>query len=152
MTTNKYEETYYCVREGAAQACYVNDVVKFLKAQAEPVSCATVARAIFGADYDTERWKRSCASRTGQMLKHLCEGGFAKYIEVKEKPIECEIIDWIVDPDENGELPKLKVHDDNGNEYEIDNPKYNVWKRKGHWGKVKQTVIPTTRKYFWVEN
>ena len=146
MITNKYEETYYCVWKGAAQAQHINEVVWFLRGQKEPVSCATVGRAVFG-----EKYNQSYATRTGQMLKHLCDGGFVKYIDVKEEPIKIDTIEWITNPDKNGELPKLKVHDDNGNEYEIDNPKWRGSQWKGHWEKVKKTIVPTIRKYFWVE-
>ena len=86
----------------------------------------------------------------GQILRHLRKGGFIKIEERKGDPIEIEVAEY-VNRDENGNPATIKVHDDEGNEYEIPNPKYrpSYW-NNGRFEKVKKTVTPTIKTYLWV--
>lgn len=152
MKVTDYEKTYVSVTNAVNDTQHLDAVVKFLRGQSEPVTCATIGEAVFGDKYHSYYMGKSCKGMMGQMLRHLRKGGFIKMEERKGDPIEIEIDGYIVPEDESDEPPMLTVHDERGREFRINNPNYNpmnTW-RRGYWGRVKKTVIPTTKVYTWV--
>lgn len=150
MKVTEYEKTYTSVCDAVNDVRHVEAVVEFLRKQAKPVTCAEVGNAVFGGVYSHSCMSKSYAAQMGQVLRHLCKGGFIKIEERKGDPIEIEVEEY-VHTDEQGNPSTIKVHDDEGNEYEIPNPKYRrpAW-CSGHWEKVKKTVTPTIKTYLWV--
>lgn len=152
MKVSKYEKTYVSVYDAEMATTHVDEVAEYLQKQSEPVTCATIGKAIFGDKYDHYLWGKSCSAKMGQILRHLRKGGFVKVEERKGAPIEIEVDDYIIPNDENGEPPMITVYDAQGREYKINNPNYNPmggWKR-GHWEKVKKTINPTIKVWSWV--
>ena len=151
MKVTDYEKTYVSVTNAVHDTQHLDAVVEFLRGQSEPVTCATIGKAVFGDQYHSYYMGKSCQGMMGQMLRHLRRGGFIKMEQHKGDPIEIEVEDWISDPDVHGEPPMITVHDDKGREYTINNPNYNGgWHRRGHWGVVKKTVTPIIKTYIWV--
>ncbi len=152
MKVTEYEKTYVSVKNAISATKYVEAVVEFLRKQTAPATCTEIGKGVFGDVYSRSCMSKSYAAQMGQVLRHLRKGGFIKVEERKGDPIEIEIEEYIVPEDENGEPPMLTVHDEQGREFRIDNPNYNrmdAW-RRGHWGRVKKTVIPTIKTYIWV--
>jgi len=149
MNVTKYEKTYASVSKAINDVCHLETVVEFLRQQTKPVTCAEVGNAVFGEEYSRSYRSRSYSAQMGQVLRHLREGGFVKVEKRNCDPIEIEVEECVY-RDENGNLATIKVHDDEGNEYEIPNPKYHHSYRNKHWEKVKKTVIPTVNTYIWV--
>lgn len=149
MKVTEYEKTYTSVKDALDATQHLATVVEFLRQQGAPVTCKEVGKAVFGGAYDHSFLSKSYAAQMGQILRHLCKGGFIKIEERKGDPIEIEVEEY-VRRDENGNPAVIKVHDDEGNEYEIPNPKYRVSYRNGRWEKVKKTVTPTVKTYLWV--
>ena len=152
MITTKFEDTYSCVDTAKAYTEKLAEVVNFLRAQTAPLTCREIGIAIFGNDYIQGYCKRSLSSRMGQILKHLRIGGFIKVEEVKCEPIEVEHEKYVRNEDKDN--PQfIRVHDDEGNEYKMPNPKFNPWKAAqagGSWQMVKETFTPTHKVYSWV--
>ena len=149
MKVTDYEKTYVSVKSAVNDTEHLDAVVKFLRKQSEPVTCAAIGKAVFGDQYHSYYMGKSCQGRMGQMLRHLRQGGFIKMEERKGDPIEIEIEDYIRDEDTSGEPPRITVYDKQGREYDIPNPRY-VPCGHGHWGTVKKTVTPTIKTYIWV--
>lgn len=149
MKVTEYEKTYVSVYNAVNDTRHVQAVVDFLREQSKPVTCGEVGKAVFGDVYSHSYMSKSYAAQMGQILRHLREGGFIKIEERKGDPIEIEVEEY-VRRDENGNPAVIKVHDDEGNEYEIPNPKYRASYRNGRWEKVKKTVTPTIKTYLWV--
>lgn len=148
MKVTDYEKTYKSVSNAVKDTQYLDAVVDFLRKQNEPVTCATIGKAVFGDKYSTDR---AYSSRMGQMLWHLRVGGFVKVEKHKGDPIEIEVGDWIVEPDANGEPPRVTVHDDKGREFTAKNPYYTgPYIPHEYWGTVKKTITPTIRTYTWI--
>ena len=150
MITTKFEDTYSCVDTAKAYTEKLAAVVDFLRAQTAPLTCREIGIAIFGNDYIQGYRKRSLSSRMSQILKHLRKGGFIKVEEVKGEPIEIEYDEYVRNVDAQGNLPYIKVHDDEGNTYDRPNPKFDRWTCGGSWQKVKKLVAPTYKVYSWV--
>ena len=152
MKVADYEKTYVSVKNSLADTEYLDRLVNILRSNHEPMTCADLGYRVFGNRYGSEFMGKSLSGRMGQMLRHLRQGGFIKIEERKGDPIEIEVEEYIYDNDDNGEPPMITVHDDKGREYCIQNPNYSGhWSRgHGHWGKVKKTVTPTIKTYFWV--
>ena len=148
MKTNCFEDTYVSVNKARNDVERLDDVILALEDADKPLTCRDIGLKIWGADYLDNR---RLAARMGQMLRHLLQGGFIRWDEIKGEPFEVEYEEWVnnVLPDENGNLPTLKVHDDAGNEYTIPNPKYRgrLYYNGGHFEKVKKTIIPRTKVY-----
>lgn len=149
MKITEYEKTYVSVVNAINDTEHLAAAVDFLSQQTQPVTCAEVGRAVFGGAYSNSYMSKSYAAQMGQILRHLRKGGFIKIEERKGDPIEIEVEEY-VRRDENGNPAVIKVHDDEGNEYEIPNPKYRASYRNGRWEKVKKTVTPTVKTYLWV--
>jgi hypothetical protein len=146
MFANEYEKTYKNVRSAMKSTEHLSKVIEFLKAQTEPVSCQTIGEAIFW-DYHSDDSHRSYASRIGQMLCHLREGGFIEEEKTYGEPKEIEVREWTYD---NKIKEFIKVHDDEGNSYIVPNPRFNPYNRQGHWETVKKTVHPVIKVYSWI--
>lgn len=143
MITTNYENTYVSVNNARKDTADLDEVIKVLSKASAPMSCHDVGFAIWGVDYLDNRRR---AAHMGQMLKHLREGGFLKVEEVKGEPIEVEYLKF-VRRDKGGNPSHIRVHDDEGNVYEIRNPKYNGWCETGKWENIKKTVIPRIKVY-----
>ncbi len=113
----------------------------------EPMTCADLGYCVFGVRYRSEYLSKSLSGRMGQMLKHLKQGGFIKIDYVDGAPVEVISYEY-VEP-QNAPPRKLRVHDDDGNEYIINNPKWD-WSNRGHFEDVKKTIIPKIKTYLWV--
>lgn len=150
MKVTEYEKTYTSVKDALNATQHLATVVEFLRQQNAPVTCKEIGRAVFGGAYDHSFLSKSYSAQMGQILRHLRKGGFIKIEERKGDPIEIEVAEY-VNRDENGNPATIKVHDDEGNEYEIPNPKYrpSYW-NNGRFEKVKKTVTPTIKTYLWV--
>lgn len=150
MITTKFENTYSSVYNAKKAIADLDTVVEFLRAQSEPLTCKQIGLAVFGDKY--VEMNRHFSTHLGQILKHLRQGGFIKVTTMKGAPIEVDDEILVYDNDKNGEPSKIIVHDEAGNKYCIDNPRYQYSSRgASHWEKVKKTIIPTIKFYAWVE-
>ena len=150
MKVNDYEKTYSSVTNAVKNTKYLDAVVDFLRKQSEPVTCATVGKAVFGNQYSSCYMGKSCQGMMGQMLRHLRQGGFIRVEERKGDPIETEVDEFILDSDDNNEPPQITVYDEKGRKYIISNPNYFPRRNCGHWGVVKKIITPTIKTYIWV--
>ena len=151
MITTKFEDTYSCVDTAKAYTEKLAEVVGFLREQTAPLTCREIGIAIFGNDYIQGYRKSSLSNRMSQILKHLRKGGFVKVEEVKGEPIEVEHEEYVRNADSEGNPPYIKVHDDEGNTYDMPNPKFNrMCYNGGTWQMVKKLVTPTYKVYSWV--
>lgn len=150
MKANDYEKTYSSVTNAVKHTKYLDAVVDFLRKQSEPVTCATIGKAVFGNQYHSCYMGKSCQGMMGQMLRHLRQGGFIRVEERKGDPIEIEDVELIPVNDANNEPPQITVYDEQGRKYMISNPNYVPSYSQGHWGVVKKTITPTIKTYIWV--
>lgn len=150
MKVNDYEKTYSSVTNAVKNTKYLDAVVDFLRKQSEPVTCATIGKAVFGNQYYSSYMGKSCQGMMGQMLRHLRQGGFIRVEERKGDPIEIEDVELIPVNDANNEPPQITVYDEQGRKYVISNPNYVPSYSQGHWGVVKKTITPTIKTYIWV--
>lgn len=150
MKVNDYEKTYSSVTNAVKNTKYLDAVIDFLRKQSEPVTCATIGKAVFGNQYHSCYMGKSCQGMMGQMLRHLRQGGFIRVEERKGDPIEIEDVELIPVNDANNEPPQITVYDEQGRKYVISNPNYVPSYSQGHWGVVKKTIIPTIKTYIWV--
>lgn len=147
MKTNCYEDTYVSVNKAREDVEKLDDVILALEDADRPLTCREIGLAVFGNDYIQGYHKRSLSCRLGQMLKHLRKGGFVKVEEVKGEPIEVEHEEY-VRTDNEGNPPYIKVHDDEGNTYDMPNPKFDRRAYSGGtWQMVKKIVTPTYKVY-----
>ena len=150
MVVNDYEKTYASVYDAVNNTKHLMAVVDFLRQQTKPVTCAEIGKAVFGEEaYTNSRMSRSYSASIGQILRHLRKGNFIKIENTAGNPIEIEDEEFIYTDAQNNQ-EYIKVHDDAGNEYIIQNPKFNYSSRNGHWEKVKKTITPTIKVYYWI--
>ena len=152
MQASKYEKTYVCAYKALVETKYVDKAAEFIKNVGCEVTCKEVGKYVFGEDYGTPKddWMaKSHAAILGQILKHLVDGKFIKVEKVYGEPIEIEH-EVYVHKDIHGRPSTIKVHDDEGNEYEIPNPKFVASWSKGSWCKEKKTIRPSHKVYTWV--
>lgn len=148
ITANTYERTYVCVKNSLNATRKLDSVVEFLQSMARPVTCQEIGLFVWGDAYKDFRVKNSYSAQLGQMLKHLRQGGFIKVDLIDGAPVEVISYEY-VEP-QNVPPRKLRVHDDEGNEYTIDNPNWDWSKHRGHFEDVKKTIIPKIKVYYWV--
>ena len=55
MKVTDYEKTYKSVTNAVKDTQYLDAVIEFLRKQTEPVTCATIGKAVFGDKYSTWR-------------------------------------------------------------------------------------------------
>ena len=148
MTANIYEKTYISVKKGLTDTEYLDRLVRIMRDHREPMSCADLGHRVFGERYGSDYMGKSLSGRMGQMLKHLRQGGFIKIETIDGAPVQVSSWEWV---DPVGAPPsKIKVHDDEGNEYWIANPKYDYRCHGGNYEEVKKTIIPKVKVYCWV--
>ena len=148
MTTNIYEKTYVSVKNGLADTEYLNRLVEIMRSNREPMTCADLGYRVFGNPYGSDYMGKSLSARMGQMLRHLRQGGFIKVDLIDGAPVEVSSWEWV---DAVGAPPsKIRVHDEDGNEYWIANPKYDYRCHGGNYEEVKKTIIPKVKTYLWV--
>lgn len=143
MITSMYEDTYVSVKQARENSDIVDAVAEIIREKHE-LTCRQLGIMMYGNDYVNGHMARSYVSRLGQALRHLRIGGFIKDKEIDGEPVEYETEEYI----SKGGPRRIKVHDDAGNEYEIDNPNYQ-W-HYGAWVKVKKTIIPKIKVWYWV--
>ena len=148
MTANIYEKTYVSVKNSLADTEYLDRLVRIMRDNREPMTCADLGHRVFGERYDNKFAKKSLSGRMGQMLRHLDKGNFIKIETIDGAPVEVSSWEWV---DAEGAPPsKIKVHDDEGNEYWIANPKYDYRRHGESYKEVKKTIIPKVKTYLWV--
>ena len=148
ITANAYEKTYCCVSDSLKATRHLDKVVEFLQSMARPVTCQEIGLFVWGSGYKDFCVQKSRSAQLGQMLRHLRRGGFVKVGYIDGTPVETLSYEY-VEP-QNAPPRKLRVHDDEGNEYVIDNPKWDFKKHHGHFEDVKKTIIPKIKVYYWV--
>lgn len=143
MKTNCYEDTYVSVNKARKDVEKLDDVILALEDADRPLTCRDIGLAIWGADYlDNRRY----SARMGQMLKHLRRGKFIRVEEVDGEPVEVEYEEYQRDVDDEGNPYYIIVHDDEGNKYQMHNPKWRGY-NGGRWVKIKKTVTPRIKVY-----
>lgn len=148
MNANLYEKTYVSVTNAVHDTEYLDRLVNILRSNREPMTCADLGHRVFGDQYHSYYMGKSCQGRMGQMLRHLRQGGFIKIDLIDGDPVEVSSWEWV---DAVGAPPsKIKVHDEDGNEYLIANPKYDYRCHGGNYEEVKKTIIPKVKTYLWV--
>ena len=148
MIANIYEKTYVSAKNAVHDTEYLDRLVRVMRDHCEPMTCADLGRCVFGERYCHEYINKSLSARMGQMLKHLRQGGFIKIETIDGAPVQVSSWEW-VDP-VDAPPAKIKVHDDEGNEYWIANPKYDYRCHGGEYKEVKKTIIPKIKTYLWV--
>ena len=149
MVVNDYEKTYASVYDAVNHTKNLMDVVDFLRQQTKPVTCAEIGKAVFGEEaYTNSRLSRSYSTSMGQMLRHLRKGGFIKIDTIDGTPMQISSWEWVASVD--APPSQIKVHDDEGNEYWIPNPKYDYCSYGGDYKEVEKTIIPKVKVYYWV--
>ena len=148
MNANLYEKTYVSVKNAVHDTEYLDRLVNILCSNREPMTCADLGHRVFGDQYHSYYMGKSCQGRMGQMLRHLRQGGFIKVDLIDGTPVEVSSWEWV---DAVGAPPaKIKVHDEDGNEYLIANPKYDYRCHGGNYEEVKKTIIPKVKTYLWI--
>lgn len=164
MITSKYEDLYVSARKAKIATEYVDKVVELLSHSTLPIMPKEIGVYLFGADYlksiETSgpyhyNHRKACQRATvGQIMRHLHKAGLVKREYLDSEPIEIEATEWV--PDEPYTVPRyLNVHDDEGNTYQMENPKWDWIKAMnardcGHTMRVKKTVIPKVKAWTWV--
>ena len=143
MITTNYEDTYVSVKAAREDTADLHKVIEVLFAASKPLTCRDIGLKIWGADYLDNRPR---AGHMGQMLKHLRKGGFIRMEEVDGEPVEVEYEEYQQDVDEEGNPYYIIVRDDEGNKYQMHNPKWRGY-RGGRWVKIKKTVTPRIKVY-----
>lgn len=95
MNVNIYEKTYASVKNGLADTEYLDRLVRIMRDNREPMTCADLGHRVFGERYGSGCMSKSLSARMGQMLKHLRKGGFIKTDMIDGKPIEVSSWAWV---------------------------------------------------------
>lgn len=167
MITSKYEDLYVSVRNAQIDTAYVNKAVEFLSGSTLPVMPKEIGVCLFGDNYlrpietsapfhpyHYDYHKASQRAIIGQIMRHLHKAGLVKREYLDGDPIEVEDTEWVAD--EPYTVPRyINVHDDEGNTYQMENPKWDWIKAmnardNGHFERVKKTVIPKIKAWVWV--
>ncbi len=163
MITSKYEDLYVSTRNAKIATAYVNKVVDLLSSSTLPIMPKEIGVYLFGADYlkpvetsDPYNYgyrKASQRATISQIMRHLHKAGLVKREYLDGEPIEIEDTEWI--PDKPYTVPRyLNVHDDDGNTYQMENPKWDWVKAMsarddGHYERVKKTITPKIKAWVW---
>ena len=158
MQFSKYEETFTNVSEVKRSAAkYVDEVVKILREAKDGITCKEIGIKLFGKYDYVEGWHaRRLSAELGHVLSNLAYGHFIKF----EKVETGEVVTWQEDTwvqdeikDTNNEPRTIRVHDDAGREYVIDNPRYDYTKRarrSGHYETITKSVKPKVKVWHWI--
>lgn len=158
-----YEEIFVGARKSKKTISNTEIVLDILRSATKPMTCKEIGTAIMGEEYSKHATRtsvleftyygrsgeaRSWSSFIGRVMKILSDKGIVKTEIIDGEPITIEVEEWV----DNPEAPprELIVHDDDGNDYKIPNPKYDYLKHGGTWEKVKKTIIPKIKVYSWV--
>ena len=164
MITSKYEDLYVSTRNAKIATEHVNKVVELLIDSTLPIAPKEIGVHLFGDDYlkpITESYpyhydyhKASQRATISQIMRHLHKAGLVKREYLDGDPIEIEDSEWI--PDTPYNVPRyINVHDDEGNTYQMENPKWDWIKAMsarddGHYERVKKTITPKIKAWVWV--
>jgi len=164
MVTSKYEDLYVSTRNAKIATTYVNKAVEFLSNSTLPVMPKEIGVYLFGDDYlrpvetsDPYHYgyrKASQRATISQIMRHLHKAGLVKREYLDGDPIEVENTEWV--PDEPYSVPRyINVHDDEGNTYQMENPKWDWTKAEnvryyGHYAQIKKTITPKIKAWVWV--
>lgn len=161
-----YEEIFVGARESKKTISNTEIVLDILRSAAKPMTCKEIGTVIMGEEYSKRTTRklssgifdyiyygrseeaRSWSSFIGRVMKILSVKGIVKTEIIDGEPVTIEVEDWV----DNPEAPprELIVHDDDGNDFKIPNPKYDCRKYGGTWQKVKKTITPKIKVYSWV--
>ena len=160
-----YEEIFVGARKSKKTISNTEIVLDILRSATKPMTCKEIGIAIMGEEYSKHATRkissvleftyygrsgeaRSWSSFIGRVMKILSDKGIVKTEIIDGEPITIEVEEWV----DNPEAPprELIVHDDDGNDYKIPNPKYDYLKHGGTWEKVKKTITPKIKVYSWV--
>ena len=161
-----YEEIFVGARKSKKTILNTEIVLDILRSATKPMTCKEIGTAIMGEEYSKPATRklssgifdytyygrsgeaRSWSSFIGRVMKILSDKGIVKTEIIDGEPVTIEVEDWV----DNPEAPprELIVHDDDGNDYKIPNPKYDCRKYGGTWQKVKKTITPKIKVYSWV--
>lgn len=160
-----YEEIFVGARKSQKTIQKTEIVLDILRSAAKPMTCKEIGTAIMGEEYSKHATRklsgtldytyygraeeaRSWSSFIGRIMRILSNKGIIKAEIINGDPITVEVEDWV----DNPEAPprELIVHDDDGNDYKIPNPKYNWREHGGTWKKVEKTFTPKIKVYSWV--
>ena len=156
MQFSKYEETFTNVNEvKGSSAKYADKVADIIRNAKDGITCKEIGIKLFG-EREYDEWNRSYASELGHVLSNLTYGHFVKFEKVETGEVvtwEEEI--WVRDEvkDTNNEPRTIRVHDDAGREYVIDNPRYDYTKRvrpSGHYETITKSVKPKVKVWHWI--
>ena len=165
MVTSKYEDLYVSVRNAKIDTTYVNKAVEFLSGSTLPILPKEIGVCLFGDEYLNPvvtsypyHYRYSKASQRaviGQIMRHLNKAGLVKRAYIDGDPIEVEDSVWVSDGQPYNVPRYINVHDDDGNTYQMENPKWDWVKAMsarddGHYEQVKKTVIPKIKAWVWV--
>ena len=165
MVTSKYEDLYVSARNAKIATAYVNKAVELLSGSTLPIMPKEIGVYLFGADYlkpvetciphyQSNHIKASQRATISQIMRHLHKAGLVKREYLDGEPIEIENSEWV--PDEPYTVPEhINVHDDEGNTYQMENPKWDLVKAanardNGHFERVKKTITPKIKAWLWV--
>jgi hypothetical protein len=90
------------------------------------------------------------------VLSNLAYGHFVKFERVETgEVVTWQEETWVRDEvkDTNNEPRTIRVHDDAGREYVIDNPRYDYTKRarvSGHYETITRSVKPKVKVWHWI--
>jgi len=165
MMTSKYEDLYVSARNAKIATAYVNKAVDLLSGSTLPIMPKEIGVYLFGADYlkpvetsDPYHYgyrKASQRATISQIMRHLHKAGLVKREYLDGEPIEIEREEWIPDGQPYTVPRYLNVHDDEGNTYQMENPKWDWIKASnardcGHFERVKKTITPKIKAWVWV--
>ena len=158
MQFSKYEETFTNVSDVERSAAkYVNQVVEILREAKDGITCKEIGIKLFGEHDYVDGWHaRRLSAELGHVLSNLAYGHFIKFEKVETGEVvtrEEEI--WVKDEvkDANNEPRTIRVHDDAGREYVIDNPRYNYAKMvrpRGHYETVTKSIKVKVKVWHWI--
>lgn len=165
MVTSKYEDLYVSTFNAKIATKYVDKVVELLSHSTLPITPKEIGVYLFGADYlkpittsspyHYSYGKASQRATIGQIMRHLHKAGLVKREYLDGDPIEVEGDEWVPDGEPYNVPRYLNVHDDEGNTYQIENPKWDWVKAmnardSGHFERVKKTITPKIKAWIWV--
>ena len=165
MITSKYEDLYVSTRNAKIATAYVNKAIELLSNSTLPIMPKEIGVHLFGADYlkpvetsDPYYYgyrKASQRATISQIMRHLHKAGLVKREYLDGEPIEIEDSVWVSDGQPYNVPRYINVHDDDGNTYQMENPKWDWVKAMsarddGHYEQVKKTVIPKIKAWVWV--
>ena len=156
MQFSKYEETFVNVNDVKGSAAkYADKVADIIRNAKDGITCKEIGIKIFG-EREYYEWEASHASELGRVLSNLAYGHFIKFEKVETgEVVTWQEETWVRDEvkDTNNEPRTIRVHDDAGREYVIDNPRYDYTKRvrpSGHYETITKSVNVKVKVWHWI--